>query len=360
MRRKLIASFLAGLLITGVLPVGVNAEWRHDNTGWWYADGYSWYRGWKAVDGKLYYFSNDGYMLHTNPNEFSPVYELNSSGQFTNVIVDGDWAYCKVTGEIVAYLGSDSNVVIPNNIKGFPVATIGYKAFYGHKNLVSITIPNSVYGIERDAFYGCDSLTTINIPASVIFMEKSALFGCEKLSNIIIDDNNRTYKNVDGVIFSKDGTQIIYYPSTKEAVTYKVPDNVTRIEDNAFYECSNLTSIEMPNSITSIGTAAFYKCTKLTNINIPGSVTSIGEAAFDGCSSLTNISIPEGVTTLGRCVFEHCTNLKSITIPNSIVRIEGNAFEGCDNAMIYVKSEATKQILINYGIAENKITVSAS
>ena len=67
---------------------------------------------------------------------------------------------------------------------------------------------------------------------------------------------------------------------------------VTSIGDQAFYNCTGLTSVTLPNSITEIGNNAFYGCTGLTNVTIPNSVTSIGEEAFLGCIKLTakNIS----------------------------------------------------------------------
>ena len=63
--------------------------------------------------------------------------------------------------------------------------------------------------------------------------------------------------------------------------------NVTSIGEEAFYDCTSLTSIEIPNSVTSIGDGAFYRCTSLTSVTIGDSVTSIGEIAFRGCTSLT-------------------------------------------------------------------------
>ena len=64
--------------------------------------------------------------------------------------------------------------------------------------------------------------------------------------------------------------------------------------------------------VTSIGDNAFFQCTGLTSISIPQGVTSIGIGAFTGCSSLTSISIPQGVTSIGLLAFDDCTGLTSI------------------------------------------------
>ena len=71
--------------------------------------------------------------------------------------------------------------------------------------------------------------------------------------------------------------------------TVVIENGVTSIGNNAFYNCSSLTSVTIPSSVTSIGNNAFYDCTSLTSVTIPGSVTSIGDRAFYGCSSLTDV-----------------------------------------------------------------------
>ena len=161
-----------------------------------------------------------------------------------------------------------------------------------------------------------------------------------------------------------------------ESITY---DNktysVTSIGDNAFRDCSGLTSVTIPNSVTSIGIdafwltgwynaqpdgilyldnwligykgtkptgnvtinsgtrgiadQAFYWCSGLTSITIPNSVTSIGEYAFEGCGRLTSVTIGEGVTSIGDYAFYKCSSLTSIDIPNSVTSIGSNAFAYC-------------------------------
>lgn len=61
---KLIASTLVIASVLALNPIGANAEWKQDSNGWWYTEGDSWATGWKSIDGKLYYFNNDGYMVH--------------------------------------------------------------------------------------------------------------------------------------------------------------------------------------------------------------------------------------------------------------------------------------------------------
>ena len=196
---------------------------------------------------------------------------------------------------ITGYNGTRSNLIIPGEIKGYRVTSIGGSAFEGCSSLTSINIPDGVTSIGYSAFYGCSSLTSINIPDGVTSIGDWTFNGCSSLTSI------------------------------------NIPNSVTSIEYGAFYRCSSLTSITIPNSVTSIGNQVFRDCTNLTSITIPDGVTSIGEYAFCDCSSLTSINIPDGVTSIGNWTFGDCSSLTSITIPNSVTSIGDSAFGDCSS-----------------------------
>jgi hypothetical protein len=98
MRKKLISTLLTSILIVGALPIGASAEWRQDNTGWWYTEGSSWATGWREINGKWYYFNSNGYMAHDTTidgynigSDGSKVEKIYQAGE--KWIVDGQWEF---------------------------------------------------------------------------------------------------------------------------------------------------------------------------------------------------------------------------------------------------------------------------
>ena len=100
--------------------------------------------------------------------------------------------------------------------------------------------------------------------------------------------------------------------------------SVTSIGNDAFENCSGLTSVTIPNSVTSIDSWAFWECSGLTSVTIPNSVTSIGESAFSWCSSLTSVTIGNSVTSIGESAFYGCNGLTSIISIAVVPPVIGN------------------------------------
>lgn len=190
-------------------------------------------------------------------------------------------------------------IKIPDLIEGYPVTSIGERAFANCYDLTAITIPDSVTTIKSGAFVLCTSLKNVTIPDSVTSIGDGAFNGCDDLTNITIPNSV--------ISIGEDAFGYCY-----ELENIIISDNVTNIGDRVFERCTRLTSITIPNGVTNIGDYAFRGCSNLTAITIPDSVTSIGDEAFYYCDSLTAITIPDSVTSIGNGAFFDCTSLNDV------------------------------------------------
>ena len=180
---------------------------------------------------------------------------------------------------------------------GNSVTVIGYRSFWGCTGLTSIEIPNSVTWIGSAAFQECRSLISVTIPNSVTYIGGGAFDGILNVDYSGTATGSpwgaRTINGyVDGYIIYSDSTKVTLLACSSLAQgEIIIPNSVTKIGDNAFRGCSNLTSISISNNVTSIGSYAFSQCEKLSYITIPASVNRIGEYAFSNCPYLMNINI---------------------------------------------------------------------
>jgi hypothetical protein len=176
------------------------------------------------------------------------------------------WAFANCSGLV--------SVTIPKS-----VTNIGYQTFEGCSGLKSVTIPNSVTDIGVGAFWYCSGLTSVTIPDSVTSIGIWAFDGCSSLTAITVDAANPVYSSVDGVLFDKNQTTLVMYPCALGG-SYTIPNSVTSIEEEAFCDCTSLTSVTIPASVTSIGDSAFSGCMSLTSVFFQGNAPSFGAEVF--------------------------------------------------------------------------------
>jgi hypothetical protein len=219
----------------------------------------------------------------------------------------------EIKGDTVTITGCDKKasgaLTIPATIEGKAVTSIGKSAFSRCSRLTSITIPDSVTSIGEYAFYTCLSLTRVTIGDSVTSIGMRSFLSCSRLTTIEVGARNVSYTDVNGTLFNSEKTVLLTYPAGKKGANYNIPNSVTSIGQDAFYDCRGLTSITIGPGVTAIGKEAFHGCSRLVSIMIPDSVTSIGDYAFVHCTSLRSITIPAAVTVIRNGVFDNCTSL---------------------------------------------------
>jgi len=152
---------------------------------------------------------------------------------------------CSVIG-----IGSctDGAVDVPETSPaGDRVTAIGDSAFLGSKTVKQISLPKSVTEIGAYAFYG-SSLCSISIHSEIRSIGECAFANCEDLTAITVDNENEKYSSLDGVLFSKDKSELIVYPSGKQNASYTIRSSVKKIHNMAFYACSALKTVNYNGS----------------------------------------------------------------------------------------------------------------
>ena len=180
------------------------------------------------------------------------------------------WDFIPSTGELVAYHGSDKEIVIPAEIDGKPVRTIGESIFAG-SDITSVVIPEGIRTISYWAFQNCASLTAVSLPSTLRY---------------------------------------IYM--------------------RAFEGCTALTQISLPEGLYSLGSYAFTGCEALTSVTIPAGITELDSGVFSWCDALSTVTLPDGLTTIKSDAFGYCDSLRSIIIPQSVTTINQYAFRNND------------------------------
>ena len=147
-----------------------------------------------------------------------------------------------------------------------------------------------VMEIEQNAFYGCYEVTSIDIPFSVIRISDQ-FNGCSGLKKITVNENNQSYKDVDGILFSKDDKMLIKYPAKKETAEYVISEDAAIICTGAFMDNEYLRKITIGNFVTAVSDYAFKNCTALEDVELGGNVRIIGNESFKNCPKLVLVNV---------------------------------------------------------------------
>lgn len=203
---------------------------------------------------------------------------------------------------------------------------------------VAYIIPASVKEMDPSALIGA-KFKTVTLPAAIEVLNPGSFRSCTNLESILVNAGSKSYSSVDGVLMSKDKTELVQYPMNKKNSSYSVPAKVKTIGTFAFSSCSNLGIIKLPASVNSIEERAFDKNEFLTEIyvdaananfkaenNVLMSKDNSRLVLYSPRKTDANYSIPSGVEIIDAYAFYKCDNLKSLTIPSSATGISDRAF----------------------------------
>lgn len=311
----------------------------------------------------------------------------------------------------VTYLGENN----PTSIEGSGVfegceslTSFKFPSSYASRNLPSFTFKNcknlatidwNGYNPKRlnsCAFWNCDKITWSQVPQSVEELGDECFYDCAALTSV---DLSKIKKMDTGVFWGTPLTSVEWPAAVTEIpartfwacgqlTTIKgIPgqpgawDNITKIGENAFNQCTALTTIKLPAELKTIDAQAFRTCINLatvdygtkvetigdgafwytgalkkfffkgsvktlgadafresglTCVHLKGDMT-IGKEAFMDCKSLKYVEFPatssatQPLTYVAESMFAGCTSLPFITLPSTVTEIKANAFDGCSS-----------------------------
>lgn len=176
------------------------------------------------------------------------------------------------------------------------VNRIPEEAFEYCYKLKDVTLSQTVEIVESEAFRYCTSLEKISFSKKLVYLSDSALSNCTSLQEINIENGNQQYCSIDGVLFNKDVTKLITYPSGKKESEYEIPSSVYEISDEAFANCKSIEVIRCDNKIKLFGIRVFSGCSNLKVCNIQIDPSADVESSWNLGSSLFPLKGADGET----------------------------------------------------------------
>ena len=272
---------------------------------------------------------------------------------------------CAINGNkitIIRYSGTDENIVVPNSLGGYEVTAIGDAAFANCANLKTIILPEGLKSIGY-SFISGTSVTSLTIPKTVTesghhWSGSGAIDGAASLKSVVFEEGMERIPDY------------ICGNSRENGVLseVRIPESVTEIGREAFYNCTGLKELVFGKSIRRIGSGAFGKCKGLRKIEFKEnkkyavtleglafvectgleevvwspSIKEVGGSVFNGCVSLEQVILSKGTEKIGDAAFANCTNLKTIVLPEGLKSIGYSFISGTSVTSLTIPKTVTE------------------
>ena len=235
---------------------------------------------------------------------------------------------------------SETDLVIPDKIEGFPVTELADGLFKGCDGLESITLPAGVTKIGDSMFYECRTLRKITCESKITAVGAYAFYECNALETLpdlsgIDSIGAYTFYNCDALVSLnpvpaavKSIGDYAFFDCDK-LLTYFVPETVTSIGDYAFKSCDSLLSFSGCKNVATIGAECFADCKQLNSISLGNKLTTLGTGCFSGCEKLGSVSFSSTLTSIPDKCFYNCYAISNVTIPPNVTKIGNMAFFNC-------------------------------
>jgi len=198
-------------------------------------------------------------------------------------------------------------IELPAEIPELPEQT-----FWGCRCLKEITLPQTVAVLDDYCFFG-SGITSLRLPLALNCISPKACLNCGQLKSFDVAEENEFYKVISGVLYDRTGRRLIRYPPGKIEAEFDIPEDVTMLEEYAFYECKNLLRLDCSDSIENVPAHCFAWCENLESITLPAKLTEMEAEAMCYCGKISTLSFADSLQRFGNAVFWGCGSLISVT-----------------------------------------------
>ncbi len=208
----------------------------------------------------------------------------------------------EIGSDCFANCNSLTAIAIPES-----VTSLGERAFLNCENLISIVLPNTINKLSKELFQNCLRLTDFTIPSSIEFIEDGVFENCENLLSISIPADVREIGN--GVFNGCGGLLKVCFEPHPTLISVGYNNTDTYVKSPLFNDCPlsyvvigrNIDSASRDRNNNTEGCFSRNPC--LSEVVLNGCITSIEEGAFKNCVNLTSIEIPRSVVSIGDWAF---------------------------------------------------------
>lgn len=287
---------------------------------------------WNLVyaDGKWFYSDSTWY-----PNNFDIGIEKFSNDhtvqRLVSVTQDGD------NDTIIGFWKDVAVIGVKNNVKQVKVPET-------FKNL-------KVTAVSGDIFNGTE-IEKLEISKNIKSIDTQSASNARNLKEIVVDSENETYAAVNGVLFTKDLSEILHYPTMNPADFFTIPKETSKFDQKQTFTSKALQNIYVQegNPQFSSYEGAVYNKNRDKLLVIPEgktSVTVLGTAKFDANDvspfnskkNIQEVILEDGITEIPALAFNNCSSLRKITIPKSVIKIDEYAFDNIDQKQLTIYGE---------------------
>jgi hypothetical protein len=229
----------------------------------------------------------------------------------------GDWEYKKNIGShditISKYLGSDTEVTVPAQIKGMNVYDFNQFVFSASPHVARVIF---LEGIQRilSGVLALSNIQEVVLPSTLQEI-KGAGFN-EVVEQVTVSPDNPLFFDIDGILFSRENENkhLVYFPAGRTGSTYKIPDGTTHINWLAFNASKNLEHVIMPDSVVGLDYSVFKDCPKLVSVRLSPNIEELKRNTFYNCIALSNVRSSRKIRMIDSDAFDECPEFRGINI----------------------------------------------